>query len=280
MKLILLFLLTLSGLSGSIGNVASMIGDAKIVRAGGDVSLAISTPIEEKDLIVTQGRTRVQILLNDDTVITIGPNSEFGFDKFNNSATPEVKMSAKKGFFRAMSGKIGKIAPNRFKIKTRSATIGIRGTHFMGQIGADSEKIACIRGAITMTTALKMYELPSGQMITLAQGSWKQENLDMKKFKNAKVEGAVSEESKKSSNSANREVAVSEESDMQEGFFSDQIQREEIDKFRDLVDVDKIEPEILPEVIELPTQPVGFTPGASIEDTRPENDISNTGTMN
>lgn len=292
MKLFIFLLLSVSGLFASIGNVASMIGDAKVVRASGDVTLKISDAIEESDVIMTQGRTRVQVILKDDTVITIGPNSEFSFEKFNNSDKPEVVMKAKRGFFRAMSGHIGKVAPQRFKIKTRSATIGIRGTHFMGQIGANSEKIACIRGAITVQTPSKMYEVPAGEMVIMAQGTWEQQTLQMKQFKHAKTQ--VDEKSKKKADSAEDEKAADEvgeedgdtsDESVDEGvpvsddheaddFLSEQVQQEAISAVEDLVDLEKVDDDPVIETPEVITPSFDAYQGTA---PRPETEF---GTLN
>ena len=49
-----------------------------------------------------------------------------------------------------VTGKIGKLAPERFKLKTVSATIGIRGTDFSGDIMDNREIIRCYSGAISV----------------------------------------------------------------------------------------------------------------------------------
>ncbi len=189
MKILIFLLLCTITVFANIGVVSSLVGKAKVQRATNTLELSISDSINEKDLIVTESRSRVQVILNDKTVITIGPNSEFSFDRYSaDSQNPELNFKANKGFFKAVSGKIGKIAPNRFKIKTRSATIGIRGTIFMAEIDMDSEKIACLKGAITIDIPGKQMVVPSGEMVSIEKNIPIQKKIEMKEFKKAKQE--------------------------------------------------------------------------------------------
>lgn len=152
MKIILFLLLSLS-VWANIGTIMAMNGEVKVKR------LAYSTLIDahngmellRDDELLTQARSRVQIILKDDTIVTIGENSSFGFEDFVlDGNKSEVNMRANRGFFRSVTGKIGKLAPERFKIKTASATIGIRGTDFSGNIVGNKAVLKCYSGAITV----------------------------------------------------------------------------------------------------------------------------------
>ena len=169
-KLLILLLLLHVTLFASIGTIAAMRGDVKIERNAQKIEAKIGTKIEKKDTILTQKKSKAQVIMMDETVITIGSESIYSFNDYGND---HAQMKIKKGFFRAITGKIGKIAPEKFKIKTRSATIGIRGTHFSGLIENGHEIIQCIRGKIIVDTAAKSYEVPQGMMITLSNHEWK-----------------------------------------------------------------------------------------------------------
>jgi len=149
---VLFFVLTLSAFVWSnIGNVAALKGNADILRNNKTLKIKSGMALEIKDKIVTSSQARVQVILKDNTVVTIGPDSSFVFDAytFGTKANSEVKMHIDHGFFRSVSGKIGKLAPERFKVKTVSATIGIRGTDFGALVSDNKEIISCYRGAIT-----------------------------------------------------------------------------------------------------------------------------------
>jgi hypothetical protein len=151
MMKLLATLLTLSIFAWSnIGNIAALQGSAKVIRDNRTVAIKNGMVLKAQDEIVTAQQSRVQVILSDDTVVTIGPDTKFVFDKysFGNGENSEVAMQVKHGFFRSVTGKIGKIAPERFKVKTASATIGVRGTDFGALVTDNKEVISCYRGEI------------------------------------------------------------------------------------------------------------------------------------
>jgi len=181
-KFITLFFLLISTLYASIGEVTAIKGAVSIERKGFSRSVKIGLELLRKDFITTKERSKVQVILNDDTVITIGPNSSYHFLEYAEKKDPEVLMQIDRGFFKAVTGKIGKIAPHRFKIKTRAATIGVRGTQFMAHVEIDNEQIACIQGKIIVTTLDKMFVVPSGKMLIYQNGEWYMKNVDYHLF--------------------------------------------------------------------------------------------------
>lgn len=89
--------------------------------------------IEEGTRIVTASRGRVRLRFTDGTLITIGSDSSFVVEAFRNDpADMEASFSLERGVFRAITGQIGKIAPERFRLRTHNAAIAIRGTDFAG----------------------------------------------------------------------------------------------------------------------------------------------------
>ncbi|MCF6244560.1 MAG: FecR family protein [Sulfurovum sp.] len=151
-KIFLFLLLTITTFAASIGTIMVAKGDGHIKRLHKTLPIASGMDIYKGDEIITKKKTRIQVMLNDDTVVTIGPDSSFSFVDyfFDGSKKSTIKMQANRGFFRSVTGKIGKIAPERFKVKTKLATIGIRGTDFSAQIGSNSSSYICNRGEITL----------------------------------------------------------------------------------------------------------------------------------
>lgn len=174
MRIVLLTLLVWSFALGNIGKVAASKGVSTIHRGAQNILVKPNIDIQLKDKLTTEKESKVQVILKDETIITIGENSEYSFDSFSydGSGNSETSMQLKSGFFRAISGKIGKVAPKRFNIKTRSATIGILGTHFYGFIQGDEEKIGCVKGKIIVYTKLKNFVVNAGEHITLKNGLW------------------------------------------------------------------------------------------------------------
>lgn len=182
MRFIILLLIINTMIWAKIGVISAMKGDATIDRDAQMLSAKIGMDINEKDTITTKSKSKAQVILKDQTVITVGPKSEFFFESYDNESNPHAKMEAKFGFFKAITGKIGKIAPERFSIKTRSANIGIRGTHFMGYIADKSEKIGCLKGEIVVETDQGIFNVLPGQMLAFEDGKWSVKPLVVEEF--------------------------------------------------------------------------------------------------
>ena len=123
----------------SIGLTVAVQGKATAADASGTVrELAIKSEIQLNDSIKTGEKSRVQIMLNDDTLLAVGASSEMTIDEYvyspANAADNSFGVKMGKGVFRTVTGKITDLNPDRFKVKTRRATIGIRGC----EVGLDT----------------------------------------------------------------------------------------------------------------------------------------------
>lgn len=168
MKKILLLLLLNLALFANIGTVMAFKGSALVKQNSGEQTKVYSgLKLSQGDTIFTQKKSRVQVMLLDETVVTIGSNSKFSFNEYlYDGKKSKVTMSASRGFFRSVTGKIGKLAPQRFKVKTASATIGIRGTDFWGIVGEETEKVTCNRGKISILYKGKTIIVTAGNYAT------------------------------------------------------------------------------------------------------------------
>jgi len=171
MKIFLLLMLTLS-LWANMGNIMAMKGSADVKRGTTTLSATNGMELERGDTLITASKSRLQIMLQDETVITIGANSEFSFEEYlyDESKNSKLTMRAKRGFFRSVTGRIGKVAPERFKVKTASATIGIRGTDFSGDISEHSELFKCYQGEIYIEFEGNTRTLDAGMMAEIFKG--------------------------------------------------------------------------------------------------------------
>ena len=136
-----------------IGQVVALKGDVKVERESKIQELLLKDEIFKNDQISTLNNSRTQLLLNDETIITIGENSIFKVDEylFNEEKDSSLKMNFLNGTFKVITGKIGKLNPNNFKLQTKTASIGIRGTEILLQLEAKKEKIMCTQGTIIVT---------------------------------------------------------------------------------------------------------------------------------
>jgi len=157
-------------LFGYIGKITALKGEAFILRDNDSLKAYLGMKIENKDKIKTKN-ARLQVIFKDNTIITIGKNSLFNIENFsfekNKKPTEHFKLS--QGIVKTITGKISKIAPNRFKLKTKNALIGIRGTIFIVEVQKDITKLSMLEGLTTFTdlTTAKTIEVKSGQQVIL-----------------------------------------------------------------------------------------------------------------
>ncbi len=177
MKKNMLFVFTvstvsLSFLDASVGAISAMNGGVSIIRNGVSSNAFKDFELENGDLIETTNNGKAQIIFIDQTTVRLGKNTKFEIANFSFGAdqTPEADLKIKKGFFSAVTGEIGKIAKDRFKLETKTSTIGIRGTHFQGLIGENDEDIACLDGSIFVETAGETIEVAKSEMLTIRDG--------------------------------------------------------------------------------------------------------------
>ncbi len=122
---------------GAAGGVRGKI--TALAPAPGAVARIMSSgkPVYFNDKVKSGPDGRMQVMLLDETVFTLGPNSEMYIDKFvYNPATGVGKVTASvtKGVFRFVTGKIAKNKPSNMKVRLPVGVIGIRGTIVVGEV--------------------------------------------------------------------------------------------------------------------------------------------------
>jgi hypothetical protein len=152
-------------LFASIGKITDMKGDVKIVRNQKTIKAKINIQINKKDTIYTYNASKAKIVFKDNTIITIGKNSVFKIEDYFFGKKPKAKFNFLKGTFISLDGKIAKIAPKRFKLKTKNASIGIRGTIVFGEIFTTKDIIGCSKGLISVTNSGKTVLVKGGEMV-------------------------------------------------------------------------------------------------------------------
>lgn len=136
-------LMRIGAAGGVIGKVTALAPEAGAV---GRIMESGKT-VYHLDKIATDSRSRMQVMLLDETVFTIGPDSEMFLDEFvYDPFTDKGKVTARvtKGVFRFVTGKIASREPSKMKVKLPKATIGIRGTIAGGQVLPDRYLIALL----------------------------------------------------------------------------------------------------------------------------------------
>lgn len=135
------------------GSVIFSEGQVLIQRAGTTFGATAGTNIESGDVISTGKGAKVRIRFSDGSLITAGRESQLRVNDYINTGDRRSKMNVGmvKGFFRSVTGTIGKVAPQRFKIQSTTSTIGVRGTTIVAQIQPyKMDTIACADGMISV----------------------------------------------------------------------------------------------------------------------------------
>ena len=113
-----------------IGVISAGIGDITNQK---DEKLSTGSKIFYGDTIIVKEKSNAQILLLDETALTVGEKSELTIDDF--VYDPETKVgkivsSIKLGTVRIITGEISKQNPDNLNVKVPTGSIGARGTEF------------------------------------------------------------------------------------------------------------------------------------------------------
>ncbi|MDY6853585.1 MAG: FecR domain-containing protein [Thermodesulfobacteriota bacterium] len=118
------------------GRIVAIRGQATAHDVSGTSrSLQLKGKIRVGELIKTGNSCRLQIMFSDNTIVSLGPDSEFLVKDYTwDAESGQGKMTSQvnEGVFRVLGGSITKSAPQNFLTETPSATIGIRGSMYAG----------------------------------------------------------------------------------------------------------------------------------------------------
>jgi hypothetical protein len=141
MVLFLLFLASpLRAEENPAGSIKNLQGAVTVQRQGNTIQAQKGMKIYVKDQIMTGADGSVGMILQDNTIFSLGPGSQLALEEY--AFAPDqgrfgllVKMI--RGSFVYLSGVIGKLAPETIKLETPVGTIAIRGTRFAAKIAGN-----------------------------------------------------------------------------------------------------------------------------------------------
>jgi Ca2+-binding RTX toxin-like protein len=161
------------------GEVTSAQGQVFAEQNGLARPLAQGDPIFSGDVLVTTANGRVEVRFEDDTVLSQGENSRLIVDDYtydpDSSAASNMLFQMTEGAFRMVTGKIAEANPDAVRVESPLATIGIRGTTTVHEIGpaADGQPGQEKHGAEELTggQSLLLGDLfGNTQVVTFAMG--------------------------------------------------------------------------------------------------------------
>lgn len=128
-----------------VGQAGSVKGTAWAQLSGEQPrKLEKGSPIYQSDIIKTAQGSSVALQFNDQSKFFLGANTEISIDKFNQHGSAEERgfiSRVVKGTFRFLTGQIAREKPAAMEVNTSVATIGIRGTHVIGEVNATSATV-------------------------------------------------------------------------------------------------------------------------------------------
>ena len=129
--------LAVPAFAADIGQVKTAAGEVAIERAGATIAAKPGTRLETSDVVRTGPNGSIGITMNDNALLSLGPNSVLALDAFAFDATThQGKMDAtlSKGTLSVVSGKLSKQSPEAVKVRTPASVLGVRGTEFLVKV--------------------------------------------------------------------------------------------------------------------------------------------------
>ena len=113
------------------GEFAFVVGDVKLTKQGGQAAKAVrGMPVDPGDRVETGDDGMAQITMVDNARLSLRPKTQFVIEQYGKSATGEEGgiLNLLKGTLRTFTGAIAQTNRDKFVMKTRVATVGIRGS--------------------------------------------------------------------------------------------------------------------------------------------------------
>jgi len=127
----------------TIGVVRSVSGDASVTRREKTLPAAPGLKLMAGDILGTGRDGSLGVILRDDSSLSIGPGSRLVLRSFlfsTKEGTFDLVARITCGTMAYLSGLIGKLAPEKARFETPTATIGIRGTRFAVKVEEPSAR--------------------------------------------------------------------------------------------------------------------------------------------
>ena len=120
-----------------LGFIKIVSGEASIQSETEVLPAQPGMPLYLGNILKTGENGSVGLTFKDNTVMSLGPNTEVTIDEYLYSpANDELKLSASliQGTLHYISGVIAKLKPEAVSVKTPAGIIGVRGTRFLAKV--------------------------------------------------------------------------------------------------------------------------------------------------
>ncbi|MGD0293873.1 MAG: FecR family protein [Terracidiphilus sp.] len=160
-----------------IGTAAAIHGEVYRVVGNRQEPITSGMTVSLYDNIITGPNGHMQIQLLDETVFTIGPESDMVLDEFvydPNTSAGVVTARITKGIFRFVTGKVARKDPAHMKVNLPVGTIGVRGTDLSLKYEPGAEGyIKLARGELEITpiSGASFFMEPGQEAVIRADGT-------------------------------------------------------------------------------------------------------------
>ena len=129
-----------------IGVIGAAVGE---ITNQNNEKLSNGSKIFFGDTVVSNNNSNAQILFLDQTILTLGEDTELTIDEFiydPNSHDGSFVSNVKSGTVKFITGKISKKNPDNLEVKMPAGTLGARGTEFLIQSNSEQESKVLLLG--------------------------------------------------------------------------------------------------------------------------------------
>lgn len=119
---------------GRAGTFKTVEGDIRVGEAGAQRAAAPGEGLQPGERVRTGAKSAASITMRDGTVLVLGPGTTVDLSRFQYDATTQkgnFALDLLEGSVRVITGLLGKINPDLFKVTTPTSVVGVRGTDFI-----------------------------------------------------------------------------------------------------------------------------------------------------
>lgn len=154
------------------------INEATDGQAVKEVPIANGDEIQIGKTITTKEKSFAQLVLPDETILNIGPDSQMMIEKFELSEHRKVSITHLKGQVRSIINRKNKDGNDSWKLNTRTISVGVRGTEFLSNTysvaSQSTTDVALLKGEVLAdvsktSSSLKEVTLKPGQFFNSSE---------------------------------------------------------------------------------------------------------------
>lgn len=136
-----------------VGAVVAWAGDVYVYHEDEATGIKVvgMEGVYPRDTIITSVKSKVKILMKDDSILSIGENARFIVKEYSLTEADNNRVSVFKiftGKVQMLVGRMFRGNASRFRIETPTAVAGIKGTHFIVAASENESEIATISGEV------------------------------------------------------------------------------------------------------------------------------------